>query len=219
MFAVRRAILSALLLALVGCPLDRDQPPPVAVIEGKPRVLVLALKLGSTISPDGRFVPRRDPASMPPDVSETAAARLAAALGDAGVPLVDGSKMGATAPADIGAATRTASQAGANVALVGALSRYDERDGNAWSVRSPASVAYDLVLVRARDGKTIGENHFDYTQQPLTSNLLEAPRFVQAGARWMTRAEMLDGALGESAASLAAIIRGEKQTPVLFLGR
>ena len=75
------------------------------------------------------------------------------------------------------------------------------------------------MLVRARDGKTIGENHFDYTQQPLTSNLLEAPRFVQAGARWMTRAEMLDGALGESAASLAAIIRGEKQTPVLFLGR
>src|SRR5262245_54417542 len=158
MFAVRRVILSGLMFALVGCPLDRDQPPPVAVVEGKPRVLVLPLQLGSTISPDGRFVRRRDPGNMPHEVGETAAARLSAGLGEAGVPLVDGSKVGAAAPADIGAATRTAAQAGANVTLVGALSRYDERDGNAWSVRSPASVAYDLLLVRVRDGKTIGEN-------------------------------------------------------------
>src|SRR5215470_15736305 len=122
MFAVRRVILSGLLFALVGCPLDRDQPPPVAVVEGKPRVLVLPLQLGSTISPDGRFVRRRDPGNMPPEVGETAAVRLAADLGEAGVPLVDGSKVGAAAPADIGAATRTAAQAGANVTLVGALS-------------------------------------------------------------------------------------------------
>lgn len=216
--AAARWVAVVLVLA-IGCALDRDQPPPVAVVDGKPRVAVLPMRLGATISPEGRFVPRRDPSRMPSDLGATAAAQLADRLAEAGVTLADQQKVGSRPPVDLATAATMAAEAGGNLALVGAIARFDEREGNAWSVQSPASVAYDLVLVRVRDGKTVGENHFDYTQQPLTSNLLDAPRFVQAGARWMTRDEMLVGALGESAPALAALIRGERPNPVRFLGR
>ena len=207
------------LVAALGCILGRDEPPPMPVVDGKPRVVVMPLRLGDTISPEGRFVQRRDPADMPANVGATAAATLVAQLTEAGVSIADQRKLGTVPPADLRGAARAAGQAGANLALVGALSRYVQREGNAWSVRTPASVAYDLVLVRTGDGKIVGENHFDYTQQPLSSNLLDAPKFVQAGARWMTREEMLDGALHESAAALAAAVRGERPTPPRFLGR
>jgi hypothetical protein len=36
--------------------------------------------------------------------------------------------------------------------------------------------------------------------------VLELPRFLQGGGRWVTREEMLDGALGESSRQFARAI-------------
>ena len=43
----------------------------------------------------------------------------------------------------------------------------------------------------------------DYTQQALSENLLDLPRFLKGGGRWVTREEILDGGLEETAQKLA----------------
>src|SRR5262249_34410377 len=81
-----------------------------------------------------------------------------------------------------------------------------EREGSAWGATAPASVWYQAALVDA-DGGVIDRDRFEYTQQPLSQNLLELPRFLQGGGRWVTRDQMLDGALAETAARFASAIR------------
>jgi len=102
---------------------------------------------------------------------------------------------------------RVATKAGSTVAVVGAITRYVEREGSALGVRTPASVAYQAALVRAPDGAIVALDRFDYTQQPLTSNLLDLPRFLRARGRWVTREELLEGALGETAEKFASALR------------
>ena len=66
-----------------------------------------------------------------------------------------------------------------------------------------ALVAYQVALVRASDRAVLVTDRFDYTQQSLSENLLDLPRFLKAGGRWMTREEILEGALDETARKLA----------------
>ncbi|HLY36514.1 MAG TPA: hypothetical protein VKU61_00670 [Candidatus Binatia bacterium] len=98
---------------------------------------------------------------------------------------------------------RVAHKVGANLAVVGVLTRYRDRIGTDWSVQQPASAAYEAKLVRASDGAPLDTAAFDYTQQTLTSNLLDLPRFLRGGGRWVTARELLDGALGETATRFA----------------
>ena len=59
------------------------------------------------------------------------------------------------------------------------------------------------MLVRASDGATLDTAAFDYTQQTLTSNLFQLPRFLRGGGRWLTCRELLDGGLEETATRFA----------------
>ena len=72
---------------------------------------------------------------------------------------------------------------------------------------------YQAVLVDADGGAVLDRERFEYTQQPLSQNLLELPRFLQGGGRWVTRDEMLDGALVETAGRLARAIRNPPAPP------
>jgi curli biogenesis system outer membrane secretion channel CsgG len=205
-----RVSAAALLLAAVAAcgPHQTGTAPGVKLAE-PPRVLVLPFGVGGSLAPSGAFVRWRTAAAMPEDLGTTAAEVLAAALAKDGIAVVD-ARVGPEAAQDAASAARAAERVGANLAVLGAVLRYVEREGTALAAQSPASVAYQVALVRVPDGTVVATDQFDYTQQPLTANLLDLPRFVQGGGRWMTRREILEGALGETAHRLAAAIRRDR---------
>lgn len=75
---------------------------------------------------------------------------------------------------------------GCDAVLAGHIYRWQEREGTAIGVSRPASVAFDLHLLRPHDGAIIWRARFDKTQRSLSENLLDAETFFQSGGRWLT---------------------------------
>jgi len=75
---------------------------------------------------------------------------------------------------------------GADAVLAGYVYRWREREGTDYAVDRPASVAFDLHLVRPMDGAVLWRSKFDKTQRSLSENVLDFETFVQGGGRWMT---------------------------------
>ncbi len=198
-----------LLIALVvvaGC-WPKASGLPLA-LDGPAKVLVLPFGVGGVLDADGRFVPQGGGTTLPSDLSTNAQSLLSSGLAEFGVTQVY-AVTGAGATRDGVAAAHSAREAGANLAVIGAVLRFREREGPALGASQPASVAYMVELVRASDGAVVSVEEFDFTQQPLSSNVLQLPQFLQGGGRWVTRQEMLAGALRDTARRLAAVIRGE----------
>src|SRR5262249_15140667 len=193
----------------------RARPPAAAsaVRSGPEAVAVLPFRVGGEMDQHAAFAERTDVPSVPDDIGERMATLLTRDLGNAGVSTVDAATvLQATPPPGTaryagGLAARIARKVGASLAVSGALTRFVEREGSAWGASVPATVWYQAVLVDADAGAVIDRERFEYSQQPLSQNLLELPRFLQGGGRWVTRDEMLTGALGETAARLARAIR------------
>jgi len=74
--------------------------------------------------------------------------------------------------------------------LSGYIFRFRERVGGKYSVDLPASVAFDMHLIRVADGRLLWNEHFDETQRPLSENLFQLGSFLQRKARWITANEM-----------------------------
>lgn len=74
----------------------------------------------------------------------------------------------------------------ADAVLVGYLYRWRERVGSDLAADQPASVAFDLSLIRSEDGTILWREKFDKTQKSLSENLLEWNTFVRGRGRWMT---------------------------------
>jgi hypothetical protein len=70
--------------------------------------------------------------------------------------------------------------------LVPYLFRFEERVGSSLGVEKPASVAFDLHLLRLRDGVAVWKGKFDETQKPLSENLLKIGSFFRRRASWLT---------------------------------
>ncbi|MFH0997235.1 MAG: hypothetical protein V1844_17335 [Pseudomonadota bacterium] len=86
-------------------------------------------------------------------------------------------------------------RAEADAVLVGHIFRFKERKGNRASVESPASVSFDLHLIRVDSGKIVWTGNFDQTQRPLSENLFELGSFIKRGASWVTADELAIGGL------------------------
>src|SRR5262245_59725658 len=194
----------------------KGRAPVVAPATGPPVVAVLPFRVGGQLGPDAVFAPRGDQPPVPDDVGEQLAETLSRALARNGVATLDPSHvMHATPPPgaaryDAALASRVARGLGVRLAVLGALTRYDQREGTAWGARTPATVWYQAALVEAESGAVLDRQRFEYIQQPLSENLLQLPRFLQGGGRWVTREEMLDGALNDTGAQLALAIRGAR---------
>jgi len=197
-----------LLIALAGC-IQRTLPPRPVDIPSPARVAVLPFRvdLGAGGDPDAAPVPEETGAST--------ARLLTERLDAAGIAVVgaDAVRRAVPGPAaegyDAQRARTIADAVGANVLVVGTLRHYVERQGSGLGVTAPASVAYEVVVVRASDGAVLGNDRFDYTQAPLNENLLDLPLFLEGGARWRTRAEILERALGDTARRLARWLGGK----------
>jgi len=74
--------------------------------------------------------------------------------------------------------------------LLGFVYRFRERVGKGFSAESPASVAFDLNLIRVTDARTVWSGSFDETQQTLGQNLFQLGTFLSRGGRWVTAKDM-----------------------------
>jgi len=202
----------ALIALLTSCtqPAGHSAAPLPSVEKGA--VAVLPFQTGGVLSQAGAFQGIDDAQAGPGDHGPLAARALAGDLAKSGLAVADPERVfGAASLADAGHydpafAARLAGKLGARFVVLGALGRFRQREGSALGVTSPASVAYQVALVRASDQAILGTDRFDYTQQSLSENLLDLPRFLKAGGRWMTREEILQGALEETAHKLATAL-------------
>lgn len=76
--------------------------------------------------------------------------------------------------------------------LIGYVHRYRERKGTSYAVVQPASVAFQIELVRAKDGITVWKGYFDKTQRSLMENLLELASFRMRRGRWVSARDLAE---------------------------
>ncbi|MCJ7593678.1 MAG: hypothetical protein MUO52_02765, partial [Desulfobacterales bacterium] len=80
----------------------------------------------------------------------------------------------------------------ADAVLTGYVYRWREREGTEYAVNRPASVAFDLYLIKTDDGVIIWKERFEKTQQSLSENLLDLGTFLKGKGRWMEAKELAD---------------------------
>ncbi len=76
--------------------------------------------------------------------------------------------------------------------ITGHVYRYRDRKGRTYSAEYPASVAFEIRLVRASDGIVVWRGIFDKTQKSLLENLLDISSFYKQGGRWVTARELAE---------------------------
>jgi len=74
----------------------------------------------------------------------------------------------------------------ADAVLAGYIYRWREREGGDYAVKRPASVAFNLHLIRPSDGAILWKSKYDKTQRSLSENLFDLSTFVEGKGRWMT---------------------------------
>jgi hypothetical protein len=95
-----------------------------------------------------------------------------------------------TMPSELERYVQVGKQKGVDAVLVGHIFRYTERVGNRYSVQTPASVEFDLHLIRISDERIVWVDHFDETQQALMDNLMKAGSFFKRGGTWITAEQL-----------------------------
>lgn len=86
----------------------------------------------------------------------------------------------------IGVAVRIGRELGVYAVVIGGVYRFEQRQGSALGVESPASAAFDAHLVRVADKKVTWSGRFDETQHSLSENALKITSFLKGGAQWVT---------------------------------
>ncbi len=104
------------------------------------------------------------------------------------------SKEGGKELSELAMVVRVGQELGAEAVVVGKIYRFIDRDGTDYSVKSSASVAFDVFLIRVEDSRPIWSGRFDESQRSLTENLFDISAFMKRGGRWVTAEEMaIDG--------------------------
>jgi len=86
----------------------------------------------------------------------------------------------------LGVAAQIGGELGLYAVVIGGVYRFEQREGSALGVQSPASAAFDAHLVRVSDKKVLWSGRFDETQHSLSENLLKVGSFIKGGAQWVT---------------------------------
>jgi hypothetical protein len=80
---------------------------------------------------------------------------------------------------------------GADGVVAGYVYRFRERKGVAYSVEQPASVTFEIHLLRVSDGALVWRGTFDKTQSSLMEDLLQVSSFYRGKGRWVTAKELM----------------------------
>ncbi len=81
---------------------------------------------------------------------------------------------------------------GSDVLAVGYVYRYTEREGYNYSVKHPASVAFEIHLIKTIDGSIIWRGFFDKTQKSLMEDVFQMSSFFKGGGKWMTARQLTE---------------------------
>lgn len=74
--------------------------------------------------------------------------------------------------------------------LVPQVYELHEREGSEAGVTRPAGIILDFFLIDVNNSVLTSRSHFDETQTPLASNLLDAGKFISRGAKWVSVIEL-----------------------------
>jgi len=80
----------------------------------------------------------------------------------------------------------------ADAVLTGCIYRWQKRVGSDYSAETPASVSFDLVLVRPANGAILWRSHFDKTQKSLFADLFDFDTYVKSSGKWLTAEKLAD---------------------------
>jgi curli biogenesis system outer membrane secretion channel CsgG len=94
-----------------------------------------------------------------------------------------------------------AQERGADAVVIGDVTRWEEREGEAYGAMKAAAVGFRVTLQGA-DGRTLWSAEFDERQQPLGDNVLRAGQYPGGGSRWLTAEELARWGAGEVVKSL-----------------
>jgi hypothetical protein len=220
MHARATAVVGVLLtLGAAACRAPEGTAPPTPTAE-RGRVAVLPLRVRGFLDAKGQFVAVQDAGDMPDDLGVYVAERLTVSLDELGQPVVPAARVVEATPVpgaaiyDPRLAARVARDLGAEVAVMGAIRRFVQRDGSALSVEAPASVEYQAMIVAADSGVVVGTYLFDFTQKPLAADLTTLPDFVQGGGKWRTREDILDQSIPKMAKKIRSTLRGRAATTI-----
>jgi hypothetical protein len=199
----RAALLLAAAGAGLGCaPAVRQTEHPALSERGfkLERVAVAPFRLSGSAAREAQS------GASDPDAGALVAAKVAEALSQSGLSVVapedvaralDGAGGSESSAADV--ARVAADRFGSTAVLLGSVSRYRERKGEALGTTEPASVGFEVTLVRAPGGEKLWSGVFDETQHGLTDNVFNAGRYPGGGTRWLTAEEMARWGAGEIA--------------------
>ncbi len=81
---------------------------------------------------------------------------------------------------------------GADAVLTGYIYRWQQRVGSDYAAERPASVSFDLILVRPSNGAIMWRRHFDKTQQSLFADLFDFDTYVKSSGTWLTAEKLSD---------------------------
>ncbi len=95
--------------------------------------------------------------------------------------------------------------------LVGYLFRFEERIGSRIGAERPASVAFDVHLLRLRDQKRVWDGKFDETQRPLSENILKIGSFFRRQASWLSAEELASVGIDEMLKKLPGLKELEEE--------
>lgn len=82
------------------------------------------------------------------------------------------------------------SELGVDGIIVGYVSCCRERKGYTYSAEKPASVTFNVHLIRVEDGNLVWRGIFDKTQSSLMEDLLNIASFIRQGGKWVTAKEL-----------------------------
>jgi hypothetical protein len=87
---------------------------------------------------------------------------------------------------------KAGNELGADAIAVGYVYRYAERVGYKYSSEHPASVIFEIHLIRAVDGSIIWRGYFDKTQKSLMEDVFQISSFFRGGGAWMTARQLTE---------------------------
>jgi hypothetical protein len=92
--------------------------------------------------------------------------------------------------------------------VAGYIYRWQEREGGDYAVNRPASVAFDLFIIRPSDGAAIWKTKFDKTQRSLSEDALDFSTFMEGQGRWMQAEKLAMMGLNEMVARMPQSVPG-----------
>jgi hypothetical protein len=81
---------------------------------------------------------------------------------------------------------------GTDFLAVGYVYRYAERVGYKYTAERPASVVFEIHLIKTSDGSIIWRGFFDKTQKSLMEDVFQASSFFNGGAKWLTARQLTE---------------------------